>query len=240
MIRGFYTALSGIIASMNRQAIVADNIANVNTPGFKGSRSTQSDFGLTLASSLGGPLGQLGTATLASGLTLDRLQGPLESTSLPTDMAIEGDGLFVIRGAGGALAYTRAGNFVVDMAGTLTTQLGEPVLDVAGRPIVVPGGAANLVLDPNGNVAGTGQRIALVALPAAGMSRRGDNTYAISGPTSPAVGRVRQGVLERSNVDLATSMTELITIQRAFALSSRALSIQEQTIGDANDVGRVH
>jgi flagellar basal body rod protein FlgG len=240
MIRGFYTALSGIIASMNRQAIVADNIANVNTPGFKGSRSTQSDFGLTLASSLGGPLGQLGTATLASGLTLDRLQGPLESTALPTDMAIEGDGLFVIRGAGGALAYTRAGNFVVDMAGTLTTQLGEPVLDVAGRPIVVPGGAANLVLDPNGNVAGTGQRIALVALPAAGMSRRGDNTYAISGPTSPAVGRVRQGVLERSNVDLATSMTELITIQRAFALSSRALSIQEQTIGDANDVGRVH
>jgi flagellar basal body rod protein FlgG len=239
MIRGFYTALSGIIASMNRQAIVADNIANVNTPGFKGSRSTQSDFGLTLASSLGGPLGQLGTATLASGLTLDRLQGPLESTALPTDMAIEGDGLFVIRTAGGALAYTRAGNFVVDMAGTLTTQLGEPVLDVAGRPIVVPGGAANLVLDPNGNVAGTGQRIALVALPAAGMSRRGDNTYAISGPTSPAVGRVRQGVLERSNVDLATSMTELITIQRAFALSSRALSIQEQTIGDANDVGRV-
>ena len=216
MIRGFYTALSGIIASMNRQAIVADNIANVNTPGFKGSRSTQSDFGLTLASSLGGPLGQLGTATLASGLTLDRLQGPLESTALPTDMAIEGDGLFVIRSAGGALAYTRAGNFVVDMAGTLTTQLGEPVLDVAGRPI------------------------ALVALPVAGMSRRGDNTYAISGPTSPAVGRVRQGVLERSNVDLATSMTELITIQRAFALSSRALSIQEQTIGDANDVGRVH
>lgn len=239
MIRGFYTALSGIIASMNRQAIVADNIANVNTPGFKGSRSTQSDFGLTLASSLGGPLGQLGTATLASGLTLDRLQGPLETTALPTDMAIEGDGLFVIRAAGGALAYTRAGNFVVDMAGTLTTQLGEPVLDVAGRPIVVPGGAANLVLDPNGNVAGTGQRIALVALPVAGMSRRGDNTYAISGPTSPAVGRVRQGVLERSNVDLATSMTELITIQRAFALSSRALSIQEQTIGDANDVGRV-
>ena len=54
MIRGFYTSLAGIIASMNRQNIVADNIANVNTPGFKGSRSTQSDFGLTLASSLGG------------------------------------------------------------------------------------------------------------------------------------------------------------------------------------------
>ncbi len=239
MIRGFYTSLSGIIASMNRQAIVADNIANVNTPGFKGSRSTQSDFGLTLASSLGGPLGQLGTATLAAGLTLDRLQGPLETTALPTDLAIEGDGLFVFRRAGGDLGYTRAGNFVVDTAGTLTTQLGEPVLDDAGRPIVVPGGANSLVIDPSGNVAGTGQRIAFVALPAAGMSRRGDNSYSISGPTSPAGGRVRQGFLERSNVDLATSMTELITLQRSFALSSRALSIQDQTVGDANDVGRV-
>jgi flagellar basal body rod protein FlgG len=240
MIRGFYTSLSGIIASMTRQNIVADNIANVNTPGFKGSRSTQSDFGLTLASSLGGTLGQLGTASLASGLTLDRLQGPLETTGLPTDMAVEGDGLFVIRTAGGALGYTRAGNFVVDVAGTLTTQRGEPVLDVAGRPIVVPGGAGTLVLDPNGNVTGTAQRIALVALPAAGMSRNGDNTFSISGPTSPATGRVRQGFIERSNVDLATSMTDLISIQRAFALSSRALAIQEQTIGDANDVGRVH
>lgn len=239
MIRGFYTSLSGIIASMTRQNIVADNIANVNTPGFKGSRSTQADFGLTLASSLGGTLGQLGTASLAVGMTLDRLQGPIETTTMPTDLAIEGDGLFAIRTADGSLAYTRAGAFAVDMTHTLTTQLGEPVLDTAGRPIVVPGGANSLVIDPNGNVAGTGQRIALVALPAAGMSRRGNNTYAINGPTTPATGQVRQGFLERSNVDLATSMTELINIQRSFALSSRALSIQEATIGDANEVGRV-
>jgi flagellar basal-body rod protein FlgF len=239
MIRGFYTSLSGIIASMNRQAIVADNIANVNTPGFKGSRSTQSDFGLTLASSLGNSLGRLGTASLPVGLTLDRLQGPLESTTLPSDLAVEGDGLFVIRTATGDLAYTRAGDFVVDNTGTLTTELGEPVLDDAGRPIVVPGGVTSFILDPNGNVAGTGQRIALVAFPAAGISRAGDNTYSISGATTPATGRVRQGFLERSNVDLATSMTDLISLQRNFALSSRALSIQEATIGDANDVGRV-
>jgi flagellar basal body rod protein FlgG len=239
MIRGFYTSLSGIIASMTRQNIVADNIANVNTPGFKGSRSTQADFGLTLASSLGGTLGQLGTASLAVGMTLDRLQGPIEMTTMPTDLAIEGDGLFVIRTASGGLAYTRAGAFVVDTTQTLITQLGEPVLDTAGRPIVVPAGATGLTVDPIGNVAGTGQRIALVAVPAAGMSRRGNNTYAIAGSTTPATGQIRQGSLERSNVDLATSMTELISIQRAFALSSRALSIQEQTIGDANDVGRV-
>jgi flagellar basal-body rod protein FlgF len=239
MIRGFYTSLSGIISSMTRQAIVADNIANVNTAGFKGSRSTQSDFGLTLASSLGGTLGPLGTATVPVGLTIDRLQGPMETTALPTDLAIEGDGLFVIRTAAGDPGYTRAGALAVDVAGTLTTQMGEPVLDVSGRPIVVAGGASTLIVDSNGNVAGTGQRIALVAFPAAGISRRGDNTYAISGPTSPATGRIRQGFIERSNVDLATSMTELITLQRSFGLSSRALSIQEQTIGDANDVGRV-
>jgi flagellar basal-body rod protein FlgG len=239
MIRGFYTALSGIITAMNRQAIVADNMANVNTPGFKGSRSTQSDFGMTLASSLGGTIGPLRTATLPVGLTLDRLQGPLETTTLPTDLAIEGDGLFAIRTASGDVGYTRAGDFVLDVTGTLTTQQGEPVLDINGRPIVVAGGASQLSVDSSGNVAGTGQRLALVAFPAAGISRRGDNLYAISGPTSPATGRVRQGYLERSNVDLATSMTELITLQKSFALSSRALSIQEQTLGEANDVGRV-
>jgi flagellar basal body rod protein FlgG len=238
MIRGFYTALSGIIATMTRQSVVADDIANVNTPGFKESRTTQSDFGFMLTSSLDGHLvGPLGTATLPVGLTLDRLQGPLEATNLTTDFGIEGDGLFAIATSSG-VAYTRAGDFEIDVNGTLTTQRGEPVLDTTGKPIHVPD-RATFAVDPTGIVAGTGQRIALVAFPPTGVTRLGDNLYALAGPISAATGRIRQGFLEHSNVDLATSMTELMTLQRQFALSSRALALQEQTIGDANDVGRV-
>lgn len=238
MIRGFYTALSGILATMTRQSVVADDIANVNTPGFKGSRTTQSDFGFMLSSSLDGHLvGPLGTATLAVGLKLDRLQGPLEATTLATDLGIEGDGLFAVA-TGSGVAYTRAGDFEIDVNGTLTTQRGEPVLDVTGKPIHVPD-RDNFGVAADGTVAGTGQRIALVAFPASGVTRLGDNLYALDGPIGPAAGRIRQGLLEHSNVDLATSMTELMMLQRSFSLSSRALSIQEQTIGDANDVGRV-
>jgi flagellar basal body rod protein FlgG len=238
MIRGFYTALSGIIATMTRQSVVADNIANVNTTGFKESRTTQADFGFMLTSSLDGHLvGPLGTATLPVGLTLDRLQGPLEATTLGSDFAIEGDGLFAVATASG-VAYTRAGDFEIDVNGTLTTQRGEPILDTTGKPIHVPD-RANFTVDATGTVAGTGQRIALVAFPPSGVIRLGDNLYALAGPIAPATGQIRQGYLEHSNVDLATSMTELMTLQRAFSLSSRALTIQDQTIGDANDVGRV-
>ena len=238
MIRGFYTALSGILATMTRQSVVADDIANVNTPGFKGSRTTQSDFGFMLTSSLDGHLlGPLGTATLPVGLTLDRLQGPFETTTLPTDLAIEGDGLFAVATANG-VAYTRAGDFVIDANGTLTTQRGEPILDTTGKAIHVAD-RATFAVSPDGTVAGSGQRIALVAFPPSGVTRLGDNLYALGGAPTPATGLIRQGYLERSNVDMATSMTELMVLQRSFSLSSRALSIQEQTIGDANDVGRV-
>ena len=85
----------------------------------------------------------------------------------------------------------------------------------------------------------TGQKIALIAFPANGVTRLGNNLYALAGLPAPATGAIRQGFLEHSNVDLATSMTELITLQRSYQLSSRALSLQDQTIGEANDVGRV-
>ena len=238
MIRGFYTALSGILATVARQSVVADDIANVNTPGFKESRTTQSDFGFMLTSSLDGHLvGPLGTATLPVALTLDRLQGPLEATTLNSDFGIEGDGLFAVA-SGGGVAYTRAGDFDIDVNGTLTTQRGEPILDTTGKPIHVPD-RANFVVAADGTVAGTGQRIALVAFPANGVTRLGNNLYALAGLPAPATGAIRQGFLEHSNVDLATSMTELITLQRSYQLSSRALSLQDQTIGEANDVGRV-
>jgi flagellar basal-body rod protein FlgG len=238
VIRGFYTALSGIITSMTRQSVVADNLANVNTPGFKQHRTTATDFGFEIGNSLGWPMGYLGTATVPVGLTMDRAQGPFETTGLRTDLAIEGDGLFVVRTPTG-IAYTRAGDFVLDATGTLTTQNGEPVLDTAGRPVVVPGGAAAFTVGPDGTVEGTGQRLALVAWPAGGVTRLGRNLLLAPGPLAPATGRIFQGAVERSNVDTALAMTELIGHQRAMGLSSRALSITDDTLGEANGIGRL-
>jgi flagellar basal-body rod protein FlgG len=226
--------------------MLSSNIANVSTVGFKEILATQEnvgfDVGITWGDGSGwSSLGSLSLGTMATGLTVNRLQGPLIDTGLPTDLAIAGDGLFVI-GTPTGPAYTRAGNFVLDAAGSLVTQHGEPVLDVRGRPVVAAGGATNLSVGTDGTIAGTGQRIALVQFPATGLSRLGENLYAIAGPVTPVAageGGMRQGVLEGSNVNLAASMTELIAVQRSFQFASRSLSIQDQTLADANQVGRL-
>lgn len=250
MIRGFYTSVSAIISSTTRQAVVADNIANVSTPGFREARTAQTAFEIELARSTGGQLGPLATAAMASGLTASRAPGAVETTGLATDLAIDGDGLFVVRGPAG-IAYTRAGDFVLDASGTLTTQAGEQVLDTAGRPIVVPGGATSFAVGPDGTVAGTGQRIAVAPWPPGGLVRRGATLLAApaglpaAGPPfasatgAPGASSLRQGAREHSNVDLATAMTDLIGCQRSLSLDARALSIQDETLGEAIQIGRL-
>jgi flagellar hook protein FlgE len=242
MIRGFYTAVAGLIANNGRQAVVADNIANVSTTGFKASRTSQSAFQLELARSTGGALGPLATAVIPRGPYIDRSPGPLETTGVPTDLAIDGEGLFVIAGTTG-MAYTRAGNFLLDAAGTLTTQAGEPVLGTDGKPIVVPGGASTFSVGPDGTVEGTKQKIAIVAWPEGGLERRGGTLLGAPAGAAPLgaapAAVVRQASLEHSNVDLATAMTELIGYQRSLALNARALSIQDETLGDAIQFGRL-
>jgi flagellar basal body rod protein FlgG len=235
MIRGFYTALSGIVSSMTRQAVVADNIANVNTVGFKASRTVQDDFELQIMNSMGPELGLLGTGAVPTGLKVDISQGPLQITGVQSDLAVEGDGLFVVR-TGGGVAYTRAGDFQVDVTGTLVTEQGYPVLDTAGHTIQ-PGQAFTVASD--GTIVQTGQRIALVGWPPGGVTRLGQNLYSAGGALTPATGSIKQGTLEASNTDLALEMTDLISLQRNFQMSSRALSLQDGTIADAVQLGRL-
>ena len=244
MIRGAYTSISGIIAAQRRMDVLGNNIANVNTTGFKEALATQSSLGMDVGSTMGdgySPLGTLGVATYASGLKDNFLQGPLLTSGIPTDLAVAGDGLFVV-GTPTGPAYTRAGDFVLDAAGTLTSQIGQPVLDVTGKPIVVPGGASSFAVARDGTVAGTGQRIALVSVPATGLSRLGDNLFAIAGAVTPVAagqGTIVQGATEGSNVDLASSMTEMISVQRSYQLSARAFSLQDATLEQTNAIGRL-
>lgn len=237
MIRGWYTSLSGAIAALRRLDVVADNVANVDTPGFRASRTRQLDFGVELSRADGLSLGRVGTATVPNGPFLDLSQGGLEPTGLPTDLAIEGDGLFVVRLPDGGLGATRAGSFRFDALGRLTTVDGLPVLGADGGPITAPPGP--FVVRPDGTIEGSGRRLALVGWPPGGIRRLGGGLFAIDGPTVPASGRVRQGMLERSNVDLAASMTDLIDLQRSMALSSRAWSVSDGTVEEAIRIGRL-
>lgn len=245
MIRGVYTSASGLVAAEQRMSELSGNIANVSTPGFKQILATQEDYGTSVGVSFGdggapATIGRLSYGTVSTGSTIDRLQGPLISTGNPTDLAIAGDGLFAV-GTPNGVAYTRAGDLTVGANGVLTTSQGYPVLDTTGRPITVPGGASSLTVGPDGTIGGTGQRLALVAFPSTGVAMMGENLFAVSGPVQPVAagaGSIRQGFLEGSNVDMAASMTELISVQRTFQLSARSLTLQDQTLEEANVVGR--
>ena len=244
MIRGLYTAYSGIWSALTRQDVVADNIANVNTVGFKQSRTDQFDYTIGVMNTLGPSLGKLGTATEPSELRLDVSQGAIEVTGVISDLAIEGDGLFEVL-TGNGIAYTRAGDFAVDANGMLTTQQGYPVLDTAGHTIttgqtfvVAPDGTVSRI-QPNGTAVSTGQRIALVAWPVGGITRLGENLYAAGGQLPPATGTIRQLAIEHSNTDMALEMSEMITLQRSFQLSARALSLQDTTVDNAIGLGRL-
>jgi flagellar basal-body rod protein FlgG len=236
MIRGFYTALSAILGNLERQAVVADNVANLSTPGFRAGRTDAEAFGILLARAGAGPLGPLATGMVPGRVTVEPAQGPLQETGVPTDLAIEGDGLFVVQTPWG-VAYTRAGAFSVGADGTLVTPGGHFVLDRAGRPIRLPPGRP-LVVGPDGSVAGTGQRIALVAWPAGGVRRLGENLVAFDGPAVPGTGRIVQGALEGSGVDLAGQMVDLISNQRQLSLAARILALVDGTLDDATGVGR--
>lgn len=246
MIRGIYTSASDLVAAQQRMDELAGNISNVSTTGFKEVLATQEDYGTGVGLAMGdggsaAQIGRLSYGTVAVGATVNRLQGPLIITGTPTDLAISGDGLFAV-GTPNGLAYTRAGNFAIDARGTLVTQQGYPVLDTAGRPVTVPGGATALSVGSDGTVAGTGQRLALVSFPDTGLSIMGENLYAISGqvqPVAAGAGKIQQGFVEGSNVDMASSMTELISLQRSFQMSARSLSLQDQTLTDANTIGRL-
>jgi flagellar basal body rod protein FlgG len=239
MIRGFYTALSGIVESMTRQAIVSDNIANSNTVGFKETLAGEAQWGFDVAASTGGPSGFMGTGAYATDPQLDLKQGSLEETGISTDLGLEGDGLFAVQTASGAVAYTRGGEFQIDASGNLVTEQGYRVLDVAGHPVTVPGGATAFTVGTDGTVSETGQRIAVLGYPAAGLGRLGNNLYEPKGTITLITPTVRQRTLEHSNTDLGGAMTDLITLQRSLQIAARALSLQDQTLADSNALGRL-
>jgi flagellar basal-body rod protein FlgG len=118
----------------------------------------------------------------------------------------------------------------------LVTEQGYALLDTTGHPVQV---GANFNVNPDGTIDGTGQRIALMAWPPGGVTRLGENLYTAPGQLTPASGSIRQRTLEHSNTDMALEMTDLVNLQRSFQMSSRALSLQDGTLGDAIALGRL-
>lgn len=262
MIRALWTAASGMQAQQKNIDVVANNLANVNTTGFKRSRADFQDLVYQNLKSSGAPSTsttqvpsgiQIGLGTRLAAVTKMFSAGDLTQTGNELDIAIEGDGFFQILQPDGTIGYTRAGSFKRDSTGRVVTSDGNPL-----QPeIVIPANATKINIGNDGTVSVTqaGQsattslgtlQLALFPNPA-GLSSQGKNLYmttdasgaATTGtPGQNGIGTIAQGLIEMSNVSVAEEMVQMIVGQRAYEVNAKAVQASDEMLQTANNLRR--
>jgi flagellar basal-body rod protein FlgG len=237
MLNGLYSAASGMLAQQTRMDMLANDLANLNTTGYKQARIGFRD--LLYNKEQGMPIGA-GAAVVDAGR--NDAEGALMQTGEPLSLAIDGPGFFQVRRADGSIALTRDGDFRTDANGDVVNQSGDRLVP----PLRIPPGTDldKLSISSDGTVA-SGQtpigKITLVDVTnTAGLEALGDNEFAPTSnsgaPTAIAGSQLQQGYLEASNVDLATSMVSMIDAQRSYEMDSRAIQNQDQMMQVANQI----
>lgn len=254
MIQGFYTASMGSKSQQQRLDTIADNVANVNTTGFKSSRM---DFKDAMYSTMKKQVeGQDGNLELGHGVLVSATKryfntGSLQTTGDALDFAIQGDGFFTVAGSDGQRHYTRNGAFVLTEEATgnyLANGNGEYVLDVNGNRIAIPAGikAEELGVRTDGTLHVNGEPIAQMNIAAFdnndGLSAVGSTSFVPTDASGPARRAENPGVInqtiEASNVDMSTELTDMIRTQRAFQLAGRGITTCDEMESIANNMRR--
>jgi flagellar basal-body rod protein FlgG len=240
VLEGLYTAAAGMAAQERRLDAVSNDIANVNTAGYKKVRIGFRD----LVYQADGPSGvRTGAGAAVTQLGRGSQQGALQPTGQPLDLAIQGDGFFQVRRADGAIALTRAGTFLTDGRGRVVNPNGEELVP----PITIPRGTdlEDVSIAADGTVLAAGRRVGqiqLVTVPAPnGLAPAGDNNYEVtaeSGAIRRATGTITQGLLESSNVDIADAMVDMMDSQRSYSMASKAINMQDRMWEIANGLKR--
>lgn len=248
MIKGIFTAASGMLVNQERLNITANNLANVNTTGFKKDQAVQRSFREMMISRIEGmersvELGRIGTGTVLDMSYTDFTQGRLRETGNELDLALVGPGFFVVQTPEG-VRYTRDGNFTLNERGQIVTQQGYPVLGergvmqtISGMPVDV-GSDGRLYL---GEIRGDHFLIVQISEPQL-MQKTGDNLFvADEALVENAEGfEIRQGFLEASNVNIVQEMVEMIQLSRNYEATQKVITTMDSTLDKAvNVVGRL-
>jgi flagellar basal-body rod protein FlgG len=246
MLEGMYTAAAGMAAQQTRLDAVSNDLANVDTTGYKHTRVAFRDLVYEDAQGYGAAKGvRIGAGSAATVLGRSVEQGVMQTTGRSLDVAINGPGYLQVKLSDGRTALTRDGNLQTDAQGRLQSHTGQLVEPTIKLP--VGANAEQVTIGPDGTVSlGTTKlgRLRLVDVPAPGGLQGGpDNTFVTtkaSGAIRDAAPRtaLQQGVLEGSNVDTAQAMTDMIEAQRAFQMASKAITTQDQILSIANQVKR--
>ncbi len=262
MIRALMTAASGMKAQQLQVDTIANNIANVNTTGFKKNElafremlyQTMKEPGAPTGQSQMAPTGlQVGSgAEVASSIKLFR-QGEVIPTGNPLDLAIAGPGFFQIKPGQGDVRYTRDGSFRLDGTGAIVTSEGYPLQPA----VTVPPDATEVLIGEDGNVSimqgdsGTAQQIGTIALfrfaNPSGLKAQGGNLYSVTSSSGEAqqaapgvsgAGTIRQASVERSNVQVVDELVSLILAQRNYEINSRAIKVSDDMLQQVNNMVR--
>ncbi len=235
MVRGIYIAASGMLTESMRQDVIANNLANANTTGFKRSQVVASEFDSLLLRNLGVPgapaIGELQYGSQVEDIVVIDQQGKLKATDNPLDLALSGPGYFAVDTPEGR-RYTRDGSFQVDEQGRLVTKEGHVVAGQNGAITIGPGGNVDIGVAEDGTVS-QGQRIlgriTVTNLDPASLAKQGDSL--VDGTIQAGeTGGVRQGFLEASTVNVVSEMVELIRVMRSFEASQRAVRAHDEAL----------
>lgn len=244
MLEGLYSAAAGMNAQQRRLDAIANDVANVSTTGYKRVRIGFRDLLYQTPAQGAGAGVTTGNGAAADYIGRSFAEGALRRTDRSLDLAVAGPGFFQVRLADGRLGLTRDGNFQPGPDGRLRTPSGA----LLEPPIVLPAGADEnaIAVGPDGTVSLGGRalgriQVVTVAAPSA-LAAAGENAFVATpgsgAPAAAGAGRVEQGALESSNVDLADAMVDMIDAQRSFQLASRAIQMQDEAMGIANGVKR--
>jgi flagellar basal-body rod protein FlgG len=260
MIRALNTAATGMQSQETMVNTIANNLANVNTNGFKQSNTEFEDLlyqtvqepGAKLSDSTSNVIGQqIGSGSKVSAIKKDFTQGSSQITSNPYDLMIQGEGFFKIIGPNEQIFYTKDGSLSPDASGKLTTKSGYKLYP----EIIVPPNTSNLHIGENGEVQaytnGKTEPVTLGSIPLftftnpTGLKSTGKNLYAETASSGTATenqagastaGTIMQGALETSNVNMMAEMNNLIKAQRAYEMNSKVMSIADQMLQTVNNI----
>lgn len=270
MVRSMYSGVSGLRAHQTKMDVIGNNIANVNTAGFKASSAvfedifSQNSAGATAPAedgNLGGKNAmQIGLGAAVAAINLKTKAGSAQSTERTLDVALSGDGYFVLENAAGQMVYTRSGNFDLDAEGNLVhAGTGYFVQSSDEDRIVNDQNLTNIEIDRLGNVKGldeTGAEVVIATLRVVnfmnngGLEKLGNSMYQVSSNSGEPLenddqvagnngtGVLSPGYLEMSNVDLATEFTEMITTQRGYQANSRVITVSDTMLEELINLKR--
>jgi flagellar basal-body rod protein FlgG len=260
MLRGLWSAASGMAAQKMNIDVIANNLANVNTAGFKKSRTDFQDLMYQTVNQAGSettsgeqiPVGiQVGMGTMPIGVHKEFEQGDFQQTKNELDMAIEGKGFFKVLSNEEEL-YTRSGNFKLDANRNIVTINGDRL-----QPeITIPTNTVSITIDSDGTITafdpdGVGSSLGTIELYSfpnpAGLFSTGHNLYRVTDgsgepvngtPGSDGIGTIAQGYIEGSNVDVVQEMVAMIMSQRAYEVNSKAIKTADDMLAIVNNISR--